>query len=95
MTSSKHGGATSHDPLACAVEVSFTEDCLVTRLEDGRVLSVPLEWYPSLRDATEQQRSNWQLIGGGIGIHWPELDEDLSVRGMLSPGSSFPRPKAG
>jgi hypothetical protein len=51
----------------------------VVRLEDGRSLTVPLEWFPSLRDATPEQRANYELIGPGIAIHWPEIDEDISV----------------
>jgi len=53
-------------------------------LADGREISVPLEWFPSLRDATEAQRSNWRLIGRGVGIHWEDLDEDISVAGLLA-----------
>lgn len=52
-------------------------------LADGRELAVPLEWFPRLRDATEKQRGNWRLIGRGQGIHWPDVDEDLSVAGLL------------
>jgi len=73
----------SDDPLASSVE--FTDDCLVVHLQDGRTLSVPLEWFPRLRDAAPEQRSHWRLIGKGIGVHWTELDEDLSVRGLLFP----------
>jgi len=67
-----------------ATEVRITDDDLVVALEDGRVLQVPLEWFPRLRDATPEQRRNFRLIGRGLGIHWPDLDEDLSVRGLLS-----------
>jgi len=52
-------------------------------LEDGRSLSVPLEWFPRLRDATPEQRSHWRFIGPGTGIHWPDIDEDISVAGLL------------
>ncbi len=58
---------------------------LVVRLRDGRIIHVPLQWFPTLRDATDAQRADWRLIGGGIGIHWEQLDEDVSVRGMLAP----------
>jgi hypothetical protein len=58
------------------------------RLADGRELAVPLAWYAKLSAATEQQRNNWRWIGGGIGVHWPDLDEDLSVRGMLMGNTS-------
>jgi len=57
---------------------------LYVQLSDGREVGVPLEWFPSLRDATADQRANWRLIGRGIGIHWEELDEDLSVEGLLA-----------
>jgi hypothetical protein len=60
-------------------------------LDDGRELSVPVEWYPRLRDATDAQRSNWRLIGQGEGIHWPEIDEDISVLGLLKGRSSRSR----
>jgi len=55
----------------------------VVHLQDGRSLTVPLEWFPRLRNATPKQREQWELIGSGIGIHWPEVDEDISVAGLL------------
>lgn len=67
--------------------VEFTDDTLVVHLIDGRTLAVPLEWFPRLRDATPEQRANWRLVGQGIGIHWEDLDEDLSTRGLLTPQS--------
>ncbi len=70
---------------ARAVRVSFTDAALEVALSDGREVRVPLEWFPRLRDASREQIQNWQLIGGGVGIHWPDLDEDLSVRGLLEP----------
>jgi hypothetical protein len=69
------------DPRIQSVEVS--EDALSVDLADGRRLVVPLTWFPRLLHATEKQRSNWELLGGGEGIHWPDLDEDLSVVGLL------------
>src|SRR2546430_11649226 len=63
--------------------VSFTQDSLVVSLKDGRVISVPLTWYPRLLEASPAARHNWQLSGAGYGIHWPELDEDLSTEGLL------------
>ena len=66
-----------------AVEVDVSEDELMVVLADGRRLSVPLAWFPRLLNATAKQRSNFELLGGGIGIHWPEIDEDLSVDGLL------------
>ena len=66
-----------------AVHVAFADDALRVRLTDGREIGVPLEWFPRLRDATPEQRSHWRLIGRGVGIHWEDLDEDLSVVGLL------------
>ena len=70
-------------PNPLAEEVRFTEEMLCVRLQDGREVSAPIEWFPRLRDATEEERNNWRLIGGGVGIHWEDLDEDLSVSGLL------------
>ncbi|MEZ4333074.1 MAG: DUF2442 domain-containing protein [Myxococcota bacterium] len=77
MTSS----APELDPRATSVEI--TNDELVVVLMDGRRLSVPLSWFPRLRDASRDQRRNYELLGGGSGIRWPGLDEDLSVAGLL------------
>ena len=63
--------------------VYFTRDSLVVDLLDGRTISVPLTWYPKLLNATQKQRSHWEICGGGYGIHWPEVDEDLSTEGLL------------
>ncbi|MFN0072748.1 MAG: DUF2442 domain-containing protein [Chloroflexota bacterium] len=68
---------------ARARAVEFAPDLLVIHLQDGRSLSVPLEWFPRLRDAQRDQRERWELLGTGSGIHWPELDEDISVAGLL------------
>jgi Protein of unknown function (DUF2442) len=65
------------------VDVSVTEDRLTVILADGRELSAPLTWFPRLLEATEEQRRNWRLIGRGHGIHWPEVDEDVSVTSLL------------
>jgi hypothetical protein len=62
-----------------AQSVRFVEDKIGILLEDGRELSIPLEWFPNLRDATLEQLNNWRLIGGGEGIHWIDLDEDISI----------------
>jgi hypothetical protein len=59
------------------IDLSFTTDALKVVLADGREVSPPLEWFPRLRDANEQQRKNWRLIGRGIGIHWEDVDEDI------------------
>lgn len=66
-----------------AVDVHFDEFAIRVALADGREISAPLEWFPRLRDASSEQRGNWRLIGKGEGIHWPELDEDISVNGLL------------
>ncbi len=68
-----------------AVEVSCSNDELSVTLSDGRVVSVPLVWFPRLAGATPRDRSDWELIGGGIGIHWTEIDEDISVESLLRP----------
>ena len=68
---------------ALAVDVRFDVDIMHILLNGGREISIPLEWVPKLRNATKKQRANWRLIGGGVGIHWEDLDEDLSVRGIL------------
>jgi hypothetical protein len=71
-------------------DVRVTEDELSVRLWDGRTISVPLAWYPRLLNATEAQRKNWRIIGGGYGIHWEDIDEDLSTKGLLR-GAPAPR----
>jgi len=68
------------------VDVRFTDDALIVRLADGREVSVPLEWFPRLRDATPQQKQDWRLIARGIGIHWEEVDEDIAVTTLLRAG---------
>ena len=77
-------------------DVEVTEDELSVRLMDGRTISVPVVWYPRLLNATEEQRKNWQIIGGGYGIHWEDIDEDLSTEGLLrgAPAPRQPLPKA-
>jgi len=71
-------------------DVHFTEDSLCVDLMDGRTISVPLVWYPRLLHADNQQRKNWKISGGGFGIHWPDIDEDLSTEGLLR-GAPAPR----
>mgnify|MGYP001176789976 FL=1 len=73
--------------------VLFTEDDLIVDLLDCRTISVPLTWYPRLLSATPEQRANWRLAGGGFGIHWPDVDEDLSTAGLLR-GAPAPRGSA-
>lgn len=67
-----------------AVAVSVTDDALVVDLVDGRTVSVPLPWYPRLSHGTPEERADFQLIGRGEGIHWPRLDEDIGVEGLLA-----------
>ena len=71
-------------------DVAFTEDTMAVGLADGRTISVPLAWYPRLLHASHSQRENWQVAGGGFGIHWPDIDEDLSTQGLLR-GAPAPR----
>lgn len=71
----------SFDPLATEVDVDDLQ--LRLTLADGRELAVPVAWFPRLRDASAEQRRHWRLIGRGQGIHWPDLDEDVSVRALL------------
>jgi len=86
MSSSNFKG----DPRA--VDVTISEDELTVHLADGRRLTVPLVWFPRLLHGNPEDRRNWRLIGDGRGIHWPDLDEDLSVEGLLkgisAPGAS-------
>lgn len=70
------------EPLASAV--TFDAASFTVVLEDGRELSIPIAWFPRLREASMAQRRNWRLIGRGEGIHWPDVDEDISVRGLLA-----------
>ena len=74
-----------------ATKVEFIDQMLVVCLEDGREIHVPAEWFPRLRDASEEQRAKWRLVGRGVGIHWPDVDEDISVRGLLVPQSAVPQ----
>lgn len=73
--------ALEYEPLATQVEL--TDDEVTVYLADGRKVSAPLVWYPRLLEATVEQRNVWELIGDGEGIHWPEIDEDLSIIGIL------------
>lgn len=69
--------------MPMAVDVSVSEDTLSVDLRDGRSISVPLAWYPRLANGSARERDNWSLIGQGVGIHWEELDEDISMLGLL------------
>src|SRR5262245_66441262 len=68
---------------AAAKNVRVTDRALVVELRDGRAVSVPLSWYPRLAEGSPRERRRWELLGPGIGIHWPDLDEDISVSGLL------------
>jgi hypothetical protein len=70
---------------AMAVDVSCSDDSLIVVLDDGRTVSVPLVWFPRLLAATPKQRKDWEPIGGGIGMHWEAIDEDISVASLLQP----------
>ena len=70
--------------LIAAVRVNVTDEAISVVLADGRTVTAPLVWYPRLVHATPEERADWRLVGGGSGIHWPELDEDLSVEGLLA-----------
>lgn len=85
--------ATSNQPLTADTRVRGVEvdaDELSVALMDGRRISVPVAWYPRLANATQAQRERWEIAGGGWGIHWPEIDEDLSTEGLLR-GAAAPR----
>ena len=69
--------------LPRAINVAVTEDTVSVDLEDGRTISVPIGWYPRLAHATSAERHNFQISGAGYGIHWPDLDEDIGVEGLL------------
>jgi hypothetical protein len=88
VISSRKNGANTSAPRpwieGLAVDVRFSRDALVVTLADGRELSAPLERFPRLRTASAKQRGKWRLIGGGVGIHWSDVDEDISVEGLLA-----------
>ena len=71
-------------------DVRFEDDRLIVDLADGRTIAVPIAWYPRLAEATPAQRAHWEIAGAGYGIHWPEIDEDLSTEGLLR-GAPAPR----
>jgi hypothetical protein len=76
------------------MDVRFEEDTFSVDLADGRTITAPLAWYPRLLDATPAQRQNWTICGGGFGVHWPDVDEDLSVQGLLAGAPAPRRPEA-
>jgi len=68
---------------AMATDIWFDSEMMHVRLIDGREIGIPLEWFPKLREATNDQRMKWRMIGKGVGIHWEELDEDISIAALL------------
>jgi hypothetical protein len=70
--------------IANAIALTVSKDTLTVSLDDGRVISTPISWYPRLLHATENERKNYRLIGNGNGIHWPDLDEDISIQGLIA-----------
>jgi Protein of unknown function (DUF2442) len=83
MTTSARSGTPGPTLCARAFDVDVSDDSLGVKLEDGRTLHVPLAWFPRLLAATSAQRGNWKLIGRGVGIHWPDIDEDVLVETLL------------
>jgi len=69
---------------AVAQGVTANDEALIVDLADGRTITVPLAWFPRLAHGTPAERANWRLIGGGVGIHWPDLDEDINVESLLA-----------
>lgn len=76
--------STMDDPKALAQRVQVSDEALTVELTDGRTISIPLVWYPRLLHGTGAERNRWRLLGQGRGIHWPELDEDISVANLLA-----------
>ena len=72
-------------------DVRVTDDAIAVDLFDGRTITVPLAWYPRLLHATSEQRANWRIAGAGYGIHWPDIDEDLSTQGLLQGAPAPPK----
>ena len=85
-------GTSVESAEALAVDVSCVSHTLSVVLADGRTISVPLAWFPRLLAATRKQRAEWELIGGGTGIHWEAIDEDISVARLLQPGNFMSLP---
>jgi hypothetical protein len=79
---------------ARAQTVTAIDHSLIVDLEDGRTITVPIGWYPRILYGTEKERKNWRLIGKGVGIHWPDLDEDISVDNLLSDRRSGESPRS-
>ena len=87
-TSVSAGSKRSYRPTtALATSVTFADDMMHVALTDGRVIGVPVAWFPVLQSATQDERASVRIGGGGVGLHWPDLDEDLSVAGLLAGGN--------
>jgi hypothetical protein len=84
--------STVEAPVPTATNVTVTDDTLSVELSDGRTITVPIAWYPRLSHGTTAQRNHWQLVGQGRGIHWPDLDEDISVENLLAGQASGESP---
>lgn len=84
----------SHDWPADAIRVEVTDEVLSVELFDGRTVSAPLAWYPRLLHGTPAERQAWRLVGAGSGVHWPSLDEDVSVANLLAGRRSSESPKS-
>ena len=76
--------STVDTPIPAATRVQVSDESLSVELADGRTISVPLAWYPRLTHGTPEERNKWRISGSGRGVHWPELDEDISVDNLLS-----------
>jgi hypothetical protein len=95
MSSRKNGMITSAIIKTALIEsVRVSRDALIVRFDDGREISLPLAWFPRLAGATAKERANFELIGRGHGIHWPDLDEDLSAEGLLAGRRSTESPSS-
>ncbi|HEX3579684.1 MAG TPA: DUF2442 domain-containing protein [Thermoanaerobaculia bacterium] len=70
--------------VPAATHIAISDDTLTVDLSDGRTIAVPLAWYPRLAHGTQEEKADWRLIGRGEGIHWPQLDEDISVEGLIA-----------
>lgn len=80
------------DKQSPATSVTISDDAITVDLSDGRTITAPLAWFPRLQHATAAERNNWRLIGGGVGMHWPDLDEDISVANLLAGSPSAESP---
>jgi hypothetical protein len=85
LVNNKGKSARAYTPTsALAKTIAFDDEMMHVHLTDGRIVSVPLIWFPLLRDATPEQRAQYEIGGGGTSLHWPEIDEDLSVAGLMA-----------